>query len=311
MQCLLQVPPSYRTPAMDPGRRVEIYRGASRVWFGQLNEPVPDVSGWTLQGHGQGTFGSQFAAYYASTWSLNSPVDQAITRGLQWTNPGIAGGWLAQQPDSASLTVTDHLNNLCGPSAQGWQVDRWGALHVGAIPSTVNRLLVATSPVARTIANDITTVWLKYTASDDGQGNTTYDLTDAFNQPDIDQHGPNEVYADLSSAGVMSSGAATAVGTNILSRYQRASFAGPFSVRFGQLLTTGGQPVDLGCERAGSVARLLVTDSTFGGESVTGIVSFVIGKYAYDDATGTAQITPMTSSRADFTTLLSLIKPGS
>lgn len=312
MSCVLQVPPSYRTPATDPGRIVKIYRGGSCVWYGQLNEPVMSTDGQQLAAHGAGTFGSQFAAYYpGSSWDLNTPVNQAIGRGLAWINPGIAGGWLAQQPDSASITVTDHLNGLSVPSAQVWQVDRWNTLRVGPIPSTVTRLLVSTDPVTRTIASDITTVWLKYTASDDGMGNTTYGLTDSFSQLDINQHGPTEVYSDLSNAGVLTAGSAQAVGTDILARYQRAAFAGPFTVRFGQYLTTGGTPVDLGCERAGEVARLLVSDAPFGGEQVTGLIEFVVGGFQYDDDSATAQVTPMQSARSDFSSLLSLIVPGS
>ena len=309
MSCILQIPPSARTSAIDPGRIVEVYRGGSKIWDGKLNEPVPDISGWQVASHGAGTFGSDFVNFYR-TWSLNDPVDQAIARGLRWTNPGIAGGWLAQQVDSGSQTVTDHLNGLATPSAQVWQVDRSNVLNVTGIPSTVNRLLVSTSPVARSIANDVTTVFLKYEASDDGQGNVVYNTTDAFDQADIDMHGPTEIYSDLSNAGVMSAGAAANVGSQVLARYQRAAFAGPFTVRFGQYLTTGGTPVDLGCERAGTVARLLVTDAPFGGEVAAGKIEFVVGNYQYSDDAGTAQITPLLSARADFATLLSLVLPG-
>jgi len=309
LSCILQIPPSDRTPATDPGRIVEVYRGGSKIWDGKLNEPVPDVSGWQIAAHGAGTFGSDFVNFYR-TWSLDDPVNQAIARGLRWTNPGIPGGWLAQQVDSGSQTITDHLNGLATPSAQVWQIDRQNTLQVTGIPSTVNRLLVSTSPVARTIANDVTTVFIKYEASDDGQGNVVYNTTDAFNQADINQHGPSEVYSDLSNAGVMSASAAANVGSQVLARYQRAAFAGPFTVRYGQYLTTGGTPVDLGCERAGTVARLLVTDAPFGGEVAAGVIEFCVGNYSYNDDTQTAQITPLQSARADFATLLSLILPG-
>lgn len=310
MQCTLQVPPTSRDPALNPGRRVEIWRGASRVWQGKLNEPQPSVSGWDVQAHGIGTEPADFAAFY-QTWNLNDPVDQAISRGLNITNPGIQAGWLSQQADSGSQTVADFLNSVCTPSAQVWMVDQHRALQVGAIPSEVNRFLVTTDPVARSIANDITTVFLKFTASDDGQGNVTYDLTDAFSQEDIDLHGPTEVYADLSNAGVMTAPAAAGVGSQFLARYQRATFAGPFTARPGQYMTTGGSPVDLGCERAGTVARLLVSDGSYGGEAAIGLVEFVTGGYAFDEDSGTAQVTPLQSSRSDFSTLLSLISPGS
>lgn len=308
----LQIPPSARTPCLDPGRRVFVVRGGGVVWQGKLNEPQPSASGWAVSAHGLGTEGSDFVSTYG-TWNLNDPVNQAITRGLRWVNtaPGITAGWLSQQVDSGSQSVTDFLNSVTVQSSQVWQIDRWGVLKVGPIPSVANRLLVATGPVARTITNDLTTIWIKYQASDDGQGNVVYNTTDAFNQADINQHGPSESYADLSNAGTMTSGAAQNVGNAVLARYQRAAFAGPFTVRFGQYLTTGGTPVDLGTERAGTVVRLLVTDAPFGGEQVTGLIEFVVGAISYSDDDQTAQITPMNSARSDFASLLSLISPGS
>lgn len=322
MSVTLQIPPSARTTALDPGRVVEVCRGGSIVWAGKLNEPQPSVSGWAIAAHGVGTLGSDYAAFYTplslSGWTLNAPVDQAILRGLPWQNPGIAAGWLSQQVDSASETVTDHLNNLATPSGQTWEVDKHNVLHVFPLPTVVNRLLVSTDPVARTIANDITTVWIKYPQSDDGQGNVVYGLTVVENQPDINLHGPTETYIDLSNntnasgtSAAMSVDAAQAVGKNVLARYQRAAWAGPFTARYGQLLTTGGTPIDLGCERAGTVMRLLVTDAPFGGESFAGVIEFLVGSYTYDDDSGTAQITPFQSARSDFSALLSLISPGS
>ena len=310
MSCTLQREPTYRPSALDPGRRVFVYRGARCVWEGRANEPVDSATGWAVAAHGIGTEGTDYAAVY-TTWSLNDPVNQAISRGLRWRNPGIAGGWLAQQPDSGSQTVTDHLNTLTTYSAQVWMVDRWNTLQVYAIPTVVNRLLVCTTPVTRTIASDVTTIWLKYEASDDGQGNTSYGLTDAFNQDAINRHGATEVYGDLSNAGVMSAPSASNVGDQVLAKYQRAPFSGPFTARYGQLMTTGGSPIDLGCDRAGTVVRLLVTDAPFGGDAVTGQITFVVGTYEYNDDDGTATITPMASPRADFSSLLALVSPQS
>lgn len=311
LSCVLQVPPSYRTQATNPGRTIVVWRGGSPVWTGKLNEPVPTTSGQQIAAHGLGTLGADYCAVYVplTNWTLNEPVNEAIARGLPWKNPGISAGWLAQQVDSGSQTVTDHLNLLTGPSGQTWSVDRYGELNVFPLPTEVNRLIVATGPVARTIANDITTVFLKYTQSDDGQGNVVTGLTDAFSQADIDLHGPTETYADLSNGGVMSAGAAQAVGNNVLLRYQRAAWAGPFTVRYGQLLTTGGSPIDLGTERAGTVARLLVTDAPFGGESYAGVIEFLVGAYSFDQDSETAQITPFLVARQDFASLLTRIDP--
>ena len=62
-------------------------------------------------------------------------------------------------------------------------------------------------------------------------------------------HGVMEAYEDLSSAGVIDSGTAQAAGQSVLAAYQRATYAGPFTIRQGQLLTMGGTPIDIGAER--------------------------------------------------------------
>jgi len=314
MSATLQIPPSGSRPAaIDPGRTVEILRGGSIVWSGRLNEGQPSASGWALSAHGLGGMATDFDAVYtplsAAGWTLNGPVDAAIARGLPWVNPGITAGWLSQQVDSGSQKISDHLNGIAGPSGQTWEVDNWSALRMFPLPAVVNRLVLSTGPIARTISRDLTTLFLKYAQSDDGQGNVVYGLTDAFNQQAIDERGATEDYQDLSNAGVMSASAAQAVGNTELARYQRVAWAGPITVRQGQILTTGGTAVDLGCERSGTVDRVLVTGQPFGGEASAGLVQFVRGQYEYYSDSDTAQITPMQSARADLSSLLSLIAP--
>ena len=156
----------------------------------------------------------------------------------------------------------------------------------------------------------MTTIWLKYQASTDTQGNTAYGLTVAADQTDINMHGATERYEDISNAGVMGSGSAQTVGNDLLARYQRAPFTGAFTIRPGQYLTTGGTPIDLGTERAGTVVRALVTDAAWGGEQVTGQIAFVAGGWTFYNDTGAAEVTPMGSPRADLSTMLSLMVPG-
>ena len=90
-----------------------------------------------------------------------------------------------------------------------------------------------------------------------------------------------ETYADLSSAAVLTANQAKPVGNLVLQRYQRASFAGPFTVGPGQLLTTGGAPVDLGCGMpyAPMVCRVMLTDYAYGGETTPAPVTFLVGGY--------------------------------
>ena len=138
------------------------------------------------------------------------------------------------------------------------------------LPTVVNRLLVCTDPVARTLGGDINTIQIRYqTTADDTDQRAPPPRTPpppCQNAASVTAHGVIETYIDLSSAGVMSAGAAQAVGTKVLAIYQRASFAGPFTARYGQLTTTGGVPVDPGTDQAGTVVKLILTDFGFGGE---------------------------------------------
>lgn len=309
---VLQKPPTYRDISMDPGRIIRIYRGASIVWQGQHDEPQPADTGWTMTAHGNGSMGTQFDDVYTTWDDPDDHVNQAIARGLPWRNPGIStsGLWLGDQVDSASETITDFLNSITVQGGKGWTVDRRdGTLSVAALPAAADRILVATSPVPRTVNGDVNSLWLYYqaTADDSATGAAaTYGLVNVTNAADIDRHGTWEDYYDISDNGVMTSLSAESNGQNVLARYNRASFAGPFQVQPGQLLTLGGYPVDLAAEQAGHVCRLVLTDYGYGGEVNPGPVSFCVGAYAYNDQAQTAQITPYQSLDQSLTGLLSM-----
>ena len=134
----------------------------------------------------------------------------------------------------------------------------------------------------------------------------SYNVVSAINAQSVAAHGTLEQYVDLSDVGQMSSSAAQAVGNSILQAYQAASFAGPFTVSYGQLLNMGGQAVDIGTDQAGGVAKLVLTDYAYGG-SVTpnNPVTFVIGSYLYDDFKQTATITPYQSLNESLSGMLS------
>ena len=114
MSCLLQVEPNLRSSALNPGRTVKVFRGASCVWQGKLSEPVPSPQGWSIAAIGVGALGNNFQAHYTS-WTADNPINLAIARGLPWINPGlsgISGLWLQQTQDDASQTITDFLQLL-------------------------------------------------------------------------------------------------------------------------------------------------------------------------------------------------------
>jgi hypothetical protein len=322
LTCTLEIPVTDRPTALNPGRAVSVIRGGHQTWFGKLDEPVLTSSGWSISAVGVGQQGTDFAAQYTSTWPTSipdQPINNAISRGLQWANPGVgspSGMWLGQEVDPAAQTITDLLNLVCTRGALTWYVNSHPGglpgndLSVFSLPTMVNRLLVCNSPVPRTLGGDINTIWLRYESAADNAttgASATYALTSVTNAASVTAHGKMEAYIDLSSAAVMTATAAQAVGNQVLARYQRASFAGPFTVQPGQLLNTGGQPVDLGCEQAGKVCRLILCDGSYGAEiNLQFPITFIVGAYSYNDQTETATISPYQSLNTSLSGLLSM-----
>jgi len=321
MTCSLMAPPDYRADILTLGSKVQIYRGA-KIWDGTLDEPGTG-NGWTLSAAGAGVQGDDFKALYTSSWPTSQPdepVNNAISRGLPWVNPTVgqpSGIWLGQPQDSGVPSITELLNLLCTRGGLAWFVNSQPggplagpSLSISPLPTTVTRMLVCTSPLARTNGGDVRAIHVRYqSAADSVAGSTaaTYSLTTVTNTG----HGGREQTLDLSNAGTMTLAAAQAVAAKVLQIYQRSSFAGPFTVLPGDLLTTGGVPVDLGCEQAGFVCRMILADYSFGGEmSPLSPPQFICGEYSYDDEACTAEIIPYQTLPTRLSDLLSGASAG-
>lgn len=324
MSATVMVPAAYRTQLFNPGWQVRITRGGHQVWDGKLDEPVPTASGWNLTAVGTGNRGSDFLAVYSDTWPTGQPdesINGAISRGLPWVNPGIGtppGAWFGQAVDSGAQTITALLNLICTRGGMTWYVNSQPGgmpgddLSVFPLPAVPNRLLVCTTPVARTLGGDINTIWIRYQISADTTSGTTsvpatYGITVAQNAQSVAAHGVMETYIDLSDVGVQTAAAAQAVGNQVLAIYQRASWAGPFTGSYGQLLNTGGVPIDPGTDQAGTYMRLILTDYGYGGEVTPQFpVQFLTGAYEWDDFAGMFTVTPYVNVDQSLTGLLSL-----
>lgn len=320
LTCNLMVEANFRTDAMNVGRIVQVYRGGIVIWEGILQEPVPTAQGWNIAAAGAGNYGANFVAYYTSTWPASEPdqsLNDAISRGLRWVNPGqdgVSGLWTGQEVDPGAQMITDLLNLVTTNGALTWYVTTTpygNYLAVFALPTTPNRVIVASTPVARSLSAQVNTIYLRYQATADNTttgASATYATTSVSNAASIAQYGEIETYADLSDAGVMTAGAAQALGQNVLNRFMHASFAGPFVCGPGQLLTTGGSPIDLGMDQAGTVAKLILTDYGYGGEvGINTPVNFLIGAYSYDDDAQTATISPFNYLATDLSSLLNAV----
>lgn len=326
----IMCPASYRTQLFNPGWQVKVTRGGHDVWHGKLDEPQPSASGWTLTAVGNGNRGADFVSFFApgDVWPVSEPdeiINRAISRGLPWTNPGLNSSpyfsqfWLGQGADPGSQTVTAFLNLICTRGGLTWYVNSQpGGIYNGddlsvfPLPTAPTRLLVCTTPVARTLGGYVNSLFVRYCSVGDNSAASppvaaSYDVVLAQNAASVAAHGVLEAYVDLADAPVMNSSQAQAVGNQILASYQAASFAGPFEVSYGQLLNMGGQPVDIGADQAGGVAKLVLTDYAYGGSVLpNNPVSFIIGSYLYDDFKQTATITPYQSLNESLSGLLSM-----
>ena len=331
MSMTVMVPASYRTQLFYSGWQVKITRGGHQVWDGKIDQAqYSPGQGWSLTAVGTGNRGTDFTDFYApgDVWPVSEPdeiINRAIGRGLPWVNPGLNSSpyfsqfWLGQATDPGSSTVTAFLNLICTRGGLVWYVNSQpGGIYNGddlsvfPLPTVPNRLLVCTTPVPRSLGGYTNSLVIRFCSVADNSSSSppvaaSFDVVNAINQQSVAAHGTLEQYLDLSDVGQLSSSAAQAVGNSILQTYVAASYAGPFTVSYGQLLNVGGQSVDIGADQAGTVAKLVLTDDAYGGSPAPNIpVSFLVGSYSYDDFTQTAQIAPYQSLDESLSGLLSM-----
>ena len=309
LSATLAIAANVRSPALNPGRILQVYRGSHLTWEGILAEPVPPggsgTSGWTLSAAGAGNYGTDYVSYYTGTWPAGLPdlaINDAITRGLRWVNPGqdaIPGLWLGGATDPASQTITDLLNLCCTYGGLTWYVttNNYGnTLNITALPVQPNRLLTVNTPQGRSLGDDFNMIYEKYviTADNATSGAAEVDgITASQNAAAAALYGNLETYIDLTQAGPMSAATAQGYGNAVLQRYVHASWAGPLPAGPGDLMTLGGQACDLGTDQCGTVIQPVLTDFAYGGEvNMATPVSFLVGNYAWSEDTLTATITP-------------------
>jgi hypothetical protein len=309
----LQIPSLYRDPALGIGRVLQVVKAGAVVYEGRLDRPAPASggAGWDISAHGSGAYGNDYDAIY-TTYTINDVVNQAIGRGMRWVNPGISGGYLLQPMDSGAQSVTAFLNAVTQPGSQTWQIG-WPAnvLSVYNIPTAVTRLLITTTPAAPDLVRYVNALALRYQTSADNATAATYATAFSTLPANITAHGRSEDYWDLSAGGQMSLSTAQAWGNTALAKYVSASFTSPFTITHGQYLTPGGVPVDLACEHAGEVVRLVLAAGGYGAEVAPMFpVTFPVGAFQWDQDSQTAQVTPYQSVRSDLSGLLGAIGTG-
>lgn len=288
------VPEAFEHRAMGPGRRVEILNGASRVWKGRLQEPVPGTP-WNCTAIGIGTEAANFRAYAPASnnaLALNEVVDNAISRGLQWIRNATLPTETGTNQASASMSVADAFNQVSDDNNQYWKVDNRGNITLGPSPANATHLFYAIDTAgARTLNGFVTTLYLHYTDST----SKTIKTVVSTNAAAAARFGNLEDEYDLSSVGTMAAGHAQQYSDALLAKLTpRTYFSDQFTATKGQLCTLGGQPVDLATIAAGIDMRVHYVAPSATGEIYPGQqADILIGATQYDSDNETLTLTPV------------------
>lgn len=306
----LTVPPSSRRHrAWTPGRRISVWSGGTRVWYGFLEEPsVSDYGVIGLSGVGIASAAARFGAVAPGPSSdynglfVDAQVDAAISRG--WAvkrvdnTPGLFGAMWGG-------TVKDSLDKAAELTGQYWViVPDTGELHWELAPVQPSFVLWATGQAGGRTLNDTVNALYPYFA-DSAAGGAKKIGSAITSATAITAHGRLEGLLDLTNIGQISAAQAATAATEAFNRQgSRARWSGSFLAAKPALCNIGGAPANPAWVRAGRRLRVWLANIDQGGETSPGPVEFVIGQAEYDDDTETVSVTPLESARSDLFGLL-------
>lgn len=276
-----------RHRAWAPGREVGIACGASTIWRGDLDNPTRGTV-WQLSAQGGAADAKRFAALAdddtGSALDLASVLTNANGRGLGWTLPGSFPTVTDSTSPSGSIMCDEALAEVSAGQTppQFWSVDANRVLTIGESPADSSFILLATTPGGgRTLDQFVTDVIVIYQAATGVIKTVTRSAT---SRP----FGRFEYVLDITAQGLLPDVQAEAAGDAYLATNgARAKFTDPFTVTAGQLLTSGGQPVDLATFSPGVRFNVILTDPDSAGEvTLAPVVSCVAGFTDYDVDSG-------------------------
>lgn len=271
--------------AWAPGRQIGITAGTSTVWAGLLDNPTRDTV-WTMNAIGSASADSQRFLAIAPTSGNALNLDEVITaaqsRGLAWTAPSLLPSTPASggSVPSGSIYIDDALAQVMAAQSTEtfWSLSDGKVLTAGAAPTVPTYILLATGVGGgRTLDGFVTDVIVTYQSAT-GQLSTT--TVSAASRP----FGVFEVPLDITSLGLIPTSQATAAGNAFLAlNGARAKYTDPFVVTAGQLITTGGQPIDGAIFSPGNLLNVIVTDPDSAGEvALSGPVPMIAGYTSFD-----------------------------
>lgn len=296
----MDLPPDYRHPALERGKKVEVMDGMLPIWTGTLTEPDRSSQAWSLTAEG---LCREAEHYFAFDGSLNTvstadtAVDNAITRGLPWIRrDSIATFALVEGDTTGGLnTVAALLDAFSDRLSQRWEVDAAGVVTMTADRTTPTWHL--TPGVASLgVADDeyASHVYGRFQDSGNAGAYTTVVASDAAAAA---RWGHREYPADLTPLGPIPASRATSIVNGILAKGKgRPGYTNGLEVTSYELTNAGGNPADLSAVVAGQVVRAhgMFDDTQY--LSGQPFLDMVLGEVSYTDGSETVNLTPLNTA---------------
>lgn len=271
--------------AWAPGRLVGITAGASTIWRGALDNPQRGTV-WQFQAIGSASDAKRFLAIPGTSGNalnLSEILPNANTRGLGWTLPGSYPSITSTSP-SGSMYVDEAIAEVIASQSTPnyWQLDAKFNLTIAAAPTSPSNILLATTPGGgRTLDAFVTDVTVVYQSA---TGVISTQTVSATSRP----FGRFEAELDITAQGLIPDAQAVSAGQAYLAQNgARAKFTDAFTVTPGQLLTMGGQAVDLATFGPGGLFNVILTDPDSAGEvTLAQTVQCLAGFTDYDVDSG-------------------------
>lgn len=230
--------------ALRPGAYVQILCGPVPVWTGILTEP--DRSTWEVHAVGMGAALRDYLALDsggASTRNLGDAITQAAVRGWPGSNAASVVGPVAGDPDGNPISVGALLDDYAEQTGQRWGADGRGVLYMRPDPTGVTLITAPGSAVFSPTSE----------AAPRRLAGRYFDGTS--NQTAIVGAGAPEADVDLTDRGTLTLTAAEAILSGQLARSGATGWAGSVTLHQDQLMTQGGQPVNLAANQTGHLIR--------------------------------------------------------
>lgn len=233
---------------------VELWYGAGCIWNGVLNEPDRDAGTFTAKG--AGLLGGDYKCLDGAgvaTSAADTAVNQAIIRGLPWirrltiSSTALSSDMLGELP-----TIEELVDAVCHDLDEKWAVLPNWQIITFTDPTEATHHVLRGQSLGVSREQYASMLSLRYRTAAGAYATRTVVDTDAEAR-----FGHKEEPVDLTGLGALTNAKVDSIGDGMLLKGKaRLGWTNSLEVAQGELLTTGGVPVDINTIRApGMVLR--------------------------------------------------------